>query len=265
MARILVIDDTKNIRNMVRLTLEREGHEVQTAEDGTAGLQLFGDGTGWDLVLVDQRMPGEEGRDVIALARRRDHLARLIMMTAFATNELASAVLTAGAIDFLRKPFSTDVLRGAVSAALSRPRNELPPPEPGTAEAAVLPEPGDPAFTFARVSWRINGFSFWPAVSLQTRAEGLDFGKVFQVRKPDGTLGQCFVGITPHIREQKQREAGHVLAGDDPVWEQLCGQALLNYIWENATMPPEALPVFDVPRETSGSGSPVPWGPFGSR
>ncbi len=120
MARILVIDDTKNIRKMVGLTLEKEGHAVQAAEDGVQGLELFGDGTAWDLTLIDQRMPELEGREVAREVRRRDPAARLVMMTAFATIELASDVLRAGATDFLRKPFSSDVLRGAVMAALAR-------------------------------------------------------------------------------------------------------------------------------------------------
>jgi CheY-like chemotaxis protein len=262
MARILVIDDTKNIRKMVGLTLEKEGHAVQAAEDGVQGLELFGDGTAWDLTLIDQQMPGFQGSEVIVEARRRNPMARLVMMTAFATNELASQVLMSGAMDFLRKPFSTDVLRGAVTVALSHPRQEV---ETSTMEAAALPEPGQPGFTMPRSSWRANGFSFWPMPAPESPPLGFDIGRLFQVRKPDGELSRCFVGVTPHIREQAQSEAGRELANDDPFWEQMCGRALLSFIWEKAETPPDVLPVFDAPKNSRGGYSPVPWGPFGGR
>ena len=262
MARILIIDDTKNIRKMVELTLNQAGHEVETAEDGEQGLELFGDGTAWDLALIDQRMPKVEGREVVIEARRRDPMARLVMMTAFASNELASQVLAAGALDFLRKPFSTDVLRGAVEAALAHPRQSVSISE--SSGEAALPEPEQPGHSVARVSWRINGFSFWPVTSPQSQAQGLEFGRVFQVRKPDGELGQCFIGITPHIREQTQREAGRELADDDPIWEELCGRALTNFIWKEAQMPPDVLPVYEAPKSSRGNGRGlVPWGPYG--
>ena len=105
MACILIIDDARNIRKMVRLTLQKAGHEITEADDGARGLELFGDGQSFDLTLVDQQMPGVEGLKVVEEARRRDSSARLLMMTAFATPELAGDVLEAGAVDFLAKPF----------------------------------------------------------------------------------------------------------------------------------------------------------------
>ena len=64
MARILIVDDENNIRMMVRLALQHVGHTVETAADGAEGLQKFGNGSNFDLVLLDQRMPGLEGLDV---------------------------------------------------------------------------------------------------------------------------------------------------------------------------------------------------------
>ena len=71
MAQILVIDDEANIRTMIRLALQHAGHSVTAAAEGQDGLEKFGDGSEWDLVLVDQRMPGLQGLDVL-----RDMLAR---------------------------------------------------------------------------------------------------------------------------------------------------------------------------------------------
>src|SRR5690348_6719317 len=101
MARILVIDDDKNLRNMIRRTLASAGHEVEVAQNGVEGLARFGDGVSWGLTLVDQRMPGLEGIDVIWRARQRDPAARMVMMTAFDTVQLAGEALATGASDFL--------------------------------------------------------------------------------------------------------------------------------------------------------------------
>ena len=65
MARILVVDDENNIRMMVRLALQHVGHTVTVAADGPEGLEKFGNGDEIDLVVLDQRMPGMEGIDVL--------------------------------------------------------------------------------------------------------------------------------------------------------------------------------------------------------
>ena len=56
--RILIVDDEENIRRVIRLTLQASGYEVGEASDGPSGLELFADGSTWDAVLLDQRMPG---------------------------------------------------------------------------------------------------------------------------------------------------------------------------------------------------------------
>jgi len=83
MARILIVDDETNIRTMIRMALMRAGHEVGQAADGPDGLAQFGNGRAWDLVLLDQRMPGMEGLEVLAAMLGRNPDARVIMVTAF--------------------------------------------------------------------------------------------------------------------------------------------------------------------------------------
>ena len=64
-ARILVIDDESNLRNMIRLTLQHAGYSVEIAETGAEGLTVFGDGQRFELVLLDQKLPGIQGTDVL--------------------------------------------------------------------------------------------------------------------------------------------------------------------------------------------------------
>src|SRR5580704_8703285 len=118
MARVLVVDDEHNIRTMIRLTLEHSGHTVVTAADGQEGLDKFGDGTGIDVVLLDQRMPDLEGITVLKQMLFHNPSARIVMITAFGTVDLAVEAMKSGATDFMRKPFTAETLRGAVVAAL---------------------------------------------------------------------------------------------------------------------------------------------------
>jgi len=252
MARILVIDDEKNIRRMVRLTLEKAGHQVEIAEDGPHGLKIFGDGVGWDLVLTDQRMPGLEGREVTREVRRRDPAARLVMMTSFATLELASDVLRAGATDFLRKPFSTEMLRGAIAAALARPRQKKTaeiPEEPTTiisGPLAGLPHrpAGVPLFSFY-----LNGYTFWPVAASQRErqsVQNLNVYRVFQVRGPSNQKIRCIVGVTPHIEALVRAETGRDWPADEFLWEMMCRGELTHFLWHNPQMPPSFIPIYEL-------------------
>ena len=112
--RILVIDDEEHIRQLIRLTLETAGYEVGEAEDGYRGLEAFGDGRAWDVVLLDQRMPGLDGLETLRRMRERSPGARVVMVTAFASIELAVDAMKLGATDFLRKPMTPEMLRNAV-------------------------------------------------------------------------------------------------------------------------------------------------------
>ena len=109
-ARILIIDDEAHIRRMMRLTLETAGYEVGEAADGLQGLEAFGDDTTWDAVLLDQRMPGMDGLETLRHLKERGPEARIIMVTAFASIELAVEAMKLGATDFVRKPMTPEIL-----------------------------------------------------------------------------------------------------------------------------------------------------------
>lgn len=234
MARILIIDDAPRIRKMAALTLRGAGHEVGQAADGALGLEAFGDGRAWDLVLVDQRMSGATGREVVVEARARDEAARLILMTAFATPELAGEVLEAGAVDFLRKPFSTQTLRGAVDHALARPRPFAPFSAPVRARNLA------PVISFA-----INGFDFWSVTPLfSVLPVGIEVSRTFFVRETGGTCHQCLVVVVPHVSQQIQQETRR--AAGEFLWDKVCELALSDYLFRWARLPPPLLPVFEL-------------------
>src|SRR6476469_55729 len=118
--RILVVDDEPHLRRMMRLPLESAGYEVEEAADGEAALTLFGDGHRFDATLLDQRMPGMDGLETLRRMKLQRADAVVIMVTAYATIELAVDAMKLGATDFVRKPMTPEILRNAVAAALAK-------------------------------------------------------------------------------------------------------------------------------------------------
>lgn len=121
---ILVIDDELGIREACRRALEREGYIVETAATGRDGLRKIEEGE-FDLVLVDVVMPDIQGIDLLRPIHEKDPHTICIIITGYATVELAVQAIKAGAYDFLSKPFSSDVLLMAVRQGLERRRLSL--------------------------------------------------------------------------------------------------------------------------------------------
>lgn len=224
MAHILVIDDEHNIRNMIRLALQHVDHTVDVAADGQEGLDRFGDGAGWDLVLLDQRMPGLEGLDVLRQIRYRAPDARVIMITAFGTIDLAVDAMKAGATDFLRKPFTIETLRGAAQTALH-------------SASAGSGGSGSPTFGMTTINgYRIESQT-GPALHINA-----DMGFAFTVRSPAGDTQQCTVVLSSVVAELvKAHTDRDQMPGGSRFWQALCEEGLANYLWQNAAFPPNQL------------------------
>lgn len=122
--RILVIDDEEGIRAGCRRALEPEGYIVETAATGQEGLRRFREGN-FDLVLIDVILPDMRGVDLLAPILEKDPDVVCVVITGYATVELAVQAIRSGAYDFLSKPFTADVLRMTVAQGLERRRLTL--------------------------------------------------------------------------------------------------------------------------------------------
>lgn len=122
--RILVVDDEESIRFSLQRTLERDGYEVWTAEDGRQALRL-GQHHVFDLILTDLKMEGVDGVEVMRQARAMAPDTAIIMLTGYATLESAIEALRHGAVDYLIKPCSSADIRAAVERGLSQRLREL--------------------------------------------------------------------------------------------------------------------------------------------
>lgn len=232
MARILVIDDEANIRLMLKMALAHVGHEVTLAADAYEGLDAFGDGSGFDLTLLDQRMPGLSGIEALQTMKQRQPSARILLITAFGTIDLAAEALENGATDFLRKPFTVEVLRGAVDAAL---RNE--PRLPTVANAAPLPA------LFERA--QINGFRIVSSPGIERAGDG-SLSKTFGVQGFDGASRRCQVRLPAYLVELVKTHADcETVPGGDDFWQAFCGEVLANYLWQHAVVPPGGILVLE--------------------
>src|SRR5271166_539395 len=118
MAKLLVVDDDKNIRLTLSTFLESAGHSVQQAADAASALAALFKEPDIALVLTDFRMAEMNGLELLERIKQQHPDTLVILMTAYATVESAVSILKAGAYDYLTKPFSLDRVRQAVERAL---------------------------------------------------------------------------------------------------------------------------------------------------
>jgi DNA-binding NtrC family response regulator len=115
--RILVVDDELSIRKVLSALLAREGHEVDTAEDGAMAIHRL-DQDPFDLVISDLRMPKVDGMELLSWCRTNHPGLPVILITAHGTVDSAVVAMKAGAFNYICKPFDQDELRAIVGTAL---------------------------------------------------------------------------------------------------------------------------------------------------
>jgi DNA-binding response OmpR family regulator len=146
--RVLVVDDERNLVNLLRGYLEREGFEVYEALDGVTALEVARR-IDPELVVLDWMLPGIDGTRVLSELRRFSD-AYVIMLTARSEEVDKIVGLSAGADDYLTKPFSPGELMARIRAMLRRPRGGA-----GGAEAPL--EFGDLVVDPGRREVRLRG------------------------------------------------------------------------------------------------------------
>lgn len=123
-ARILLVEDEARIAEMVRINLEAEGFAVTVAPDGPSGLAIQQE-TPVDLVVLDLVLPGMHGLELLRTLRRRRDPVPVIILTAHHASEDRIQGLSAGADDYIGKPFSVLELVARIRAILRRSERGL--------------------------------------------------------------------------------------------------------------------------------------------
>ena len=114
--RICIIDDEIVVCKRLKQALEKDGHDVQTFVDSRSAVAQIGE-TDFDIVVTDIRMDDIDGMEVLAAVIDKGGSTKVIMITGYATMELAREATAKGAFDFLSKPFRPNDLREIIAKA----------------------------------------------------------------------------------------------------------------------------------------------------
>ncbi len=106
---ILIVEDGRSQREMLRDFLIKEGHQVMEAENGETGIRMVAENQ-LDLILLDYKMPGMDGMEVLKEVKRINHEIDVVIITAYGTIETAVEAIKVGAIDYITKPVELDEL-----------------------------------------------------------------------------------------------------------------------------------------------------------
>jgi two-component system nitrogen regulation response regulator NtrX len=107
--KILIVDDEDTLRTLVRAELEERGFYVDEAADGDEALEKMKD-TRYTLIILDIKMPGTDGLEVLRLIREQNLADKVIMLTGVNELKIARDTLQLGANDFLTKPYEFKTL-----------------------------------------------------------------------------------------------------------------------------------------------------------
>lgn len=123
--KVLVVEDDTNIAESLRAHLEAESFAVDVAGTATDGIRL-GSTNDYDLVILDLTLPDKEGGEVVARLRERLNPPPILVLTVISDTHSKVRLLTAGADDYLQKPFLLEELTARMRALLRRSRTVTP-------------------------------------------------------------------------------------------------------------------------------------------
>jgi CheY-like chemotaxis protein len=231
--RILIIDDEKRIRQMLRLTLSDAGYEVGEAESGMEAFAILGSDPSWDVALLDQKMPGMEGLDVLRRIKVLAPALRVIMITAYASIELAVDAMKLGATDFVRKPMTPEVIRNALVAALAKPA--LKSAVVTVPESTQTPEHAHGQMDSLIEVITMNGFSIVRPPATEGAEEEPDKRR-FIVKNPNGWEREVVVHIAPEAVEYVERLT-HRIPVESAFWTYRAEHYLSVFLWNEGQIP----------------------------
>jgi len=120
-AKILIVEDERPLRELLEIELVRSGYKVDSAADGEAGLEKYRQ-EAYNVVLLDMKMPGLDGVDVLKQMRAESTLPEIIVFTGHGTIETAVECIRQGAYDYLTKPVKLDELEMVIDKAYEKNR-----------------------------------------------------------------------------------------------------------------------------------------------
>jgi len=121
--RIMIVDDEKNIRDLIRMTLTKAGYDVLEAEDGAKAVEVLRKDDNplmVDVITCDIRMPKVNGIEAIAFFRKEFPSIPVVVITGFPETEMAVSLLKQGVSDYVPKPVESQKLLAVVAKAMEQ-------------------------------------------------------------------------------------------------------------------------------------------------
>ena len=128
MALVLIVDDERSMRDFLKILLEKEGHEVTTADSASNALKFL-DKQPFDVIVSDIRMPGMTGIELLEIVKENSPELPVIMITAFASPDDAVLAMKNGAFDYISKPFNVDEIKSVIESATNKNLSSPKPKE----------------------------------------------------------------------------------------------------------------------------------------
>ncbi|QQE78819.1 response regulator [Alicyclobacillus sp. SO9] len=116
--KVLIVDDQLGIRVLLQEVLSKEGYQTYQAHNGSLALDLAVSERP-DLILLDMKIPGMDGLEILRNLRKKEITAKVLMMTAYGELDLIQEAMEMGAVAHFTKPFDIDELRQVVKAQLN--------------------------------------------------------------------------------------------------------------------------------------------------
>ncbi|KYG90206.1 two-component system response regulator [[Bacillus] sp. KCTC 13219] len=123
MAKILIVDDQQGIRLLLNEVFKKEGYETYLASNGIEALNIFKNEE-IDCVLLDMKIPGMNGIEILRELRAQSDVINVVMMTAYGEQQLIDEAFQLGATKYFTKPFNIFEVRDAVNEILNNRKNE---------------------------------------------------------------------------------------------------------------------------------------------
>ncbi len=122
--KVLMVDDETEYRETAIKRMKKRGIDIQGSNSGSEALTLL-DQSGYDIVVLDVRMPGMDGIQTLREIKQRHPLVEVIMLTGHASMEVAIEGMELGAFDYLMKPIDIDELIYKIQDANQKRQNHL--------------------------------------------------------------------------------------------------------------------------------------------
>ena len=114
--KLLIVDDEAIVGKRLKPSLEKHGYEVETLGDGKSAIERIGQKK-FDIIITDVRMDDVDGMQILEYVMAKSPLTKVIIITGYATVDLAREALVKGAFDFIAKPFKPSDLRVIIEKA----------------------------------------------------------------------------------------------------------------------------------------------------